>query len=58
MLLLWLRKKYNVQKFGTPTWKRLVKAVSDPAGGENPSLARDITSRHQGIRLGLQLDHK
>lgn len=51
VLLLWLRKKYNVQRFGAPSWKRLVNAVSDPAGGENPSLAKDITSRHPGIHL-------
>ena len=44
----WLIKKnYNVKKFGEPTWRWLVKAVGDPAGGADMALARDMTRRHK-----------
>ena len=43
----WLRRKYNVKKFGEPTWQRLVEAVGHPAGGANKALARDIARRHK-----------
>ena len=32
VLTEWLRRNYNVQKFGEPTWQRLVEAMGDPAG--------------------------
>ena len=40
-------RKYNVQRFGEPTWQRLVKAVGYSAGGANMSLARKIARRHK-----------
>ena len=43
----WLNRKYRVEEFGEPTWQRLVEAVSDPAGGANMALARDIAQRHK-----------
>ena len=43
----WLRKNYNVKRFGEPTWQRLVEAVGDPAGGGNMALARDMARRHK-----------
>ena len=43
----WLNRNYNVEKFGEPTWRRLVEAVSDPAGGANMALAREIARRHK-----------
>ena len=48
MLATWLQKNYNVKRFGEPTWVKLVEAVSDSAGGGNPSLAVDIAKRHKG----------
>ena len=47
MLTEWLKKNYNVKRFGEPTWQRLVEAVGDPAGGENMALATDLASRHK-----------
>ena len=41
MLSTWLRKNYNVKKFGEPTWMKLIEAVNHPAGGGNPSLAME-----------------
>ena len=47
MLLAWLRKAYNVNRFGEPTWLKLVEVVANKAGGENTSLAEDIAGRHK-----------
>lgn len=44
--LAWLHQKYNTEKYGPPTWRRLVEAVDDPAGGDNHALAKTIASRH------------
>ena len=43
----WLMKNYNVEKFGDPTWQRLVEAVGHPAGGANMAVARRIARRHK-----------
>ena len=48
-LASWLRRNYNVKRFGEPTWVKLVEAVNDSAGGGNPSLAMKIARRHKGI---------
>ena len=47
MVTEWLKKNYNWEKFGEPTWQRLVKAVDHPAGGANTALASKIASRHK-----------
>ena len=46
MLLVWLRHSYNIDKHGPPTWRRLVEAVDNDAGGSNPALAKKIASNH------------
>ena len=46
VLLTWLRQLYNIEKYGPPTWQRLVEAVGSPAGGNNHALAQHITERH------------
>jgi len=43
----WLRRSYNVKRFGEPTWQRLVEAVAHPAGGANTAVARDIARKHK-----------
>ena len=47
MLVEWLKRNYNVEKFGEPTWQWLVEAVGDPAGGANTALAREIAMKHK-----------
>ena len=47
MVKEWLKRNYNVRKFGEPTWQKLVEAVNSPAGGANTALARGIAGRHQ-----------
>jgi len=55
MVTEWLKRNYNVEKFGEPTWRKLVEAVDSPAGGANTALARDIASRHKaGGKLTLE----
>ena len=49
VLTKWLQKGYDYQKHGPPTWGMLVKAVADPAGGDNIALAEEIARNHQGI---------
>ena len=46
VLLAWLRQRYNVTRFGPPTWRMLVRAVDSPAGGNNPALALTIADNH------------
>ena len=46
MLQVWLRHSYGVDKYGAPTWQRLVEAVDDEAGGNNHALAKKIASNH------------
>ena len=53
MLLVWLRHSYDVQKYGPPTWKRLVEAVASPSGGNNHGHAITIASNHSAGELIL-----
>ena len=48
VLLAWLQQKYNVKRFGQPTWRMLVEAVDSPAGGNDHTLAKEIASSHSG----------
>ena len=47
MVTEWLKRNYNVKKFGEPTWQKLVEVVGHPAGGANNALARDMARKHQ-----------
>ena len=42
VLLLWLRQRYNVEKFGRPTWQKLKEAVDR----ENHALAEKIAKKY------------
>lgn len=42
----WLKREYNVERFGVPTWKALVEAVYAPIGGNDADLAKEIASKH------------
>ena len=46
VLRVWLRHRYNVEKYGPPTWCGLVEAVDSPAGGNNHALAKTIAEHH------------
>ena len=47
MVTEWLKRNYNVKRFGEPTWQKLVEAVGHPAGGANMATARDVARRHK-----------
>ena len=51
VLLAWLKQLYNVEKYGPPTWRRLVEAVDSPSGGNNHALAVGIASKHCEIGM-------
>ena len=46
VLLLWLKREYNVESFGPPTWRMLVEAVNKKSGGNNYELAKQIALSH------------
>ena len=48
MLTCWLKRSYDVERFGVPTWRAVVKVVAQPAGGDNYALALRIARKHQG----------
>ena len=39
----------QVERFGKPTWRRLVEAVEDHVGGNNRALAQTIAAEHPGV---------
>ena len=47
VIVEWLRKNYDADRFGPPTWKALVDAVKHRAGGNNRAEAERIASRHK-----------
>ena len=48
VLTQWLKKAYNTQLFGDPSWKLLVEAVAHPAGGNDCALAETIAKKYNG----------
>ena len=48
MLTCWLNRNYNVERFGEPTWRAVVKVVAHPAAGDNHALALSIAGQHSG----------
>lgn len=46
VLRIFLKHRYNIDKYGPPTWRRLVEAVDNPAGGNSHALAKTIAENH------------
>ena len=46
VLLKWLRRSYEIKKYGQPSWQYLVRAVGDPSGGNDRALAETIGNKH------------
>ena len=42
----WLKKNYNTEKFGPPTWRWLVEVVAHPSAGNDTALAEKIAKNH------------
>ena len=49
--MLWLQREYDVQQCGPPSWRALVEAVADPAGGNDTDLAESIAEKYPGASL-------
>ena len=43
VLTKWLKKNYDTEKYGEPSWKSLAKAVAHPSGGNDSALAKEIS---------------
>ena len=48
MLTCWLKRNYNVERFGEPTWRAVVNVVAHPAAGDNCAHALSIARKHSG----------
>ena len=48
-LTVWLKKNYNVERFGEPSWQLVVAAVRDRVGGNNPALAKTIADKYCSV---------
>ena len=48
VLTEWLKKNYDTSRFGPPSWKLLVAAVANPAGGNDHALAEQIAQKYNG----------
>ena len=44
----WLKKSYDTESFGDPSWKLLVDAVAHPFGGKDRALALQIAAKYHG----------
>ena len=51
VLLLWFNRKYNVKKFGEPTWRMLVEAIDRESGGNDSKLAKKIAYNHPANQI-------
>lgn len=51
VLQKWLNQEYNTAKSGFPSWRALVVAVDNEAGGGNHALAKRIAEQHPAGRL-------
>ena len=47
MIEKWLKRDYDTDNFGMPSWKKLVEVVGARVGGNDSSVASEIASRHQ-----------
>ncbi len=47
----WLKGNYNEDRFGRPTWRRLVEAVGSNTGGRNQALADAIAAKHHSTTV-------
>ena len=46
VVVKWLQKGYDYQRYGPPTWRMLVESVGHSGGGENNALAEAIAKKH------------
>ena len=49
MLRLWLNRRYDVGKYGEPSWQMLAEAVRARSGGNNPAIADQIQQKYPSV---------
>lgn len=47
VLMEWLKCNYNTEKFGMPTWRKVVEVVASSSGASDNALAEKIAKDHQ-----------
>ena len=47
VLTLWLKKNYDTERFGQPSWELLARAVRHSAGGNDSALAEKLANRYK-----------
>ena len=52
----WLKKKYDVEKFGHPSWKKLVEAIGSKAGASDSAHALAVAKLHKAPVAGNSSD--
>ena len=50
VIVLWLQREYDMEQYGPPSWRALVEAVAEPAGGNDTDLAESIAEKYPGKR--------
>lgn len=50
----WLDRNFNHEKNGAPSWRRLVKAISNT--GHNQKLAAALLDQHKGMALCILIE--
>lgn len=50
VLRTWVMHRYNIDKYGPPTWRRLVEAVDRVTGGNDHELAKKIALNHPACK--------
>ena len=51
----WLRRNYDTEEHGLPTWRKLVAAVGDPTGGNDYARAQTIAKNHNGELFSVSM---
>ena len=53
----WLKQTYDVAEYGEPSLERLSEAVSNPAGGNNPTAAEEILYNWTSPQSTMSQEH-
>ena len=48
VLIEWLRRNHNIEKYGHPSWRTLVQAIANPIGCNDTAMALRIAQNHPG----------
>ena len=57
IILEWLKMNHDIDKFGKPTWRRIVEAVRAKSGGGNPALADTLARKYSGKNIQRSIQY-